>query len=208
MTVSLGPLLIDAAEPAVVTRFWEATLGEEAAHQLLRFRQELRPKPVKNRVHFDVYVRDIAPLLDLGATVLAEYLPMRATLADIEGNEFCAFLDPEMPARPLGRVFAVCTDSDRPTEIAAWWAGVVGADVRDGPDGTPRYLYTPAGWERLVWKFVPVDDERLVPNRWQWTLHADTSALVAVGAALATDGTLVDPQGNEFSVRPQARPAG
>jgi Glyoxalase-like domain len=194
MTVSLGPLLVDAAEPEAVARFWEAALGVEAARELLRFRQERRPKMVKNRVHPDVYVRDLESLLDLGARVLAEYLPMRATLADVEGNEFCAFLDPSLEAGPPARVFAVCTDSDRPAELAAWWADVVGGDVREGPDGTLRYLYAPAGWEGLIWKFVPVEDERVVPNRWQWTVRTNP-------------GVLVDPHGNEFSVRPQERPA-
>lgn len=41
-------------------------------------------KVVKNRVHFDVYVRDVAALLALGAHVLAEYLLLgRVTLADV-----------------------------------------------------------------------------------------------------------------------------
>lgn len=195
MTVNLGPLLIDAAEPEVVAGFWEAALGGEAARELLRFRPERRPKVVKNRVHLDVYVRDLESLLDLGARVLAEYLPMRATLADVEGNEFCAFLHPSLQPGPPARVFAVCTDSDRPAELAVWWADVVGGDIREGPDGTRRYLYAPAGWEGLIWKFVPVDDERVVSNRWQWTVRTNP-------------GVLVDAQGNEFSVMPQGRPAG
>ena len=72
-----------------------------------------------------------------------------------------------MDGAPPARVFAVCTDSDRPEELAAWWAALVGADVGDGPDGTPRWLYGCAGWEGLIWKFVRVDDERVVPNRWR-----------------------------------------
>lgn len=208
MTATLGPLIIDAVDPASVARFWEAALGADAARDLLRFRPEQRPKVVKNRVHPDVYIRDVRSMLNLGAQLLAEYLPTRVTLADVEGNEFCAFLDPAMPTDPPARVFAVCTDSDRPTEVAAWWADVVGADIGEGPDGTPRYLYSPGGWEQLIWKFVPVDDPRVVPNRWQWTLHGDPSALVAAGAVVPAEGTLVDPDGNEFSVVPPERPAG
>jgi hypothetical protein len=155
------------------------------------FRQEQRPKVVKNRVHLDVYVRDIAPLLALGARVLDEY-PDWVTLADVENNEFCAFVDPELGDEPPARAFAVCTDSGQPERLATWWAELVGADVRDGPDGTPRWLYGVSGWESLVWKFVRNDDERVVPNRWQWTLRADP-------------GFRVDPQGNEFSVRPAER---
>ena len=106
-------------------------------------------------------------------------------------DRFCAFLDPELAGSPPARAFAVCTDSDRPEELAAWWAEQVGAEVRNGPDGTPRWLYGGAGWENLIWKFVRVHDERVVPNRWQWTVQRDL-------------GALVDPQGNEFGVRPPA----
>jgi hypothetical protein len=128
--------------------------------------------------------------------VLAQY-PDWVTLADIEGNEFCAFLQPGVDGGPPARAFAVCTDTDRPEELAAWWAARVGAEIRHGPDGTPRWLYGCSGWQGLIWKFVRVHDERVVPNRWQWTVYDDTE-----------DGEGVDPQGNEFCVRRRARPAG
>jgi Glyoxalase-like domain len=203
MTARLGPLLVEAVGPVAVEAFWAAALGVPAQRALLSFREEQRPKTVKNRVHLDVYARDIAPLLDLGAQVLAQH-PQWVTLADVEGNEFCAFADPAAEGPPA-RVFAVCTDSGRPEELAAWWAGLVGAEVRDGPDGTPRWLHGCAGWERLIWKFVRGDDERVVPNRWQWTLRAGGSEL---GVGRTPDGAFVDPQGNEFSVAPRTYPAG
>jgi Glyoxalase-like domain len=195
VTVTLGPLVVDAADPRAVERFWTAALGATAQRALLSFRPQARAKVAKNRVHLDIYVRAVEPLLELGATVLAEYRPERVTLADVEGNEFCAFLHPAFDAAPPARAFAVCTDSDRPEELAAWWAERVGAEVRDGPDGTPRWLCGAAGWEDLIWKFVRVGDDRVGPNRWQWSVLADF-------------GMLVDPQGNEFSVMPPTRPAG
>jgi hypothetical protein len=191
MTVSLGPLVVDAVVPPAVEKFWAAALGSSAQRALLSFRPQTRDKVVKNRVHLDVYASAIEPLLELGAVVLADFLPERVTLADVEGNEFCAFLDPDLDDGPPARAFAVCTDSDRPEELAAWWAGQVGAEVRNGPDGTPRWLYGSAGWEDLIWKFVRVHDDRVVPNRWQWSVRT-------------VDGVLVDPQGNEFCVKPQA----
>src|SRR6478735_1607011 len=194
VTVTLGPLVVDAVEPRAVEGFWAAALGEPAQRALLKFRPQTRAKTVKNRVHLDVYVRGIERLLDLGARVLADFPPERVTLADVEGNEFCAFLDPGLDERPPARAFAVCTDSDRPEELAAWWADQVGAEVRNGPDGTPRWLYGSAGWDDLVWKFVRVNDERVVPNRWQWTVQTNP-------------GMLVDPQGNDFSVTPPTCPA-
>jgi hypothetical protein len=191
VTVALGPLVVDAVEPEAVETFWAAALGQPAQRVLLSFRPQTRAKLVKNRVHLDVYVRDIEPLLALGATVLAEFLPERVTLADVEGNEFCAFLSQDLDDGPPARAFAVCTDSDRPEELAAWWAVRVGAEVRNGPDGTPRWLYGSAGWDGLIWKFVRVHDERVAPNRWQWSVLTDP-------------GALVDPQDNEFCVRRQA----
>ena len=182
MTVSLGPLIVAAADPAAVERFWRVALGPDAFRDRLRIRQECEPKVVKNRVHPDVNVNEIAPLLALGATVLAEY-PEWTTLADVEGNEFCAFpsaTDIDAPAR----LFAVCTDSDRPEELASWWAQRVGADLRAGPDGTLRWLYGCAGWDGVVWKFVRNSDERVAANRWQWSVQGDG---------------FVDPQGNEVS---------
>jgi hypothetical protein len=124
----------------MLARFWATALGDPAQQTLLSFRPQRRAKTGKNRVHLDVYVRDVEALPALGATVLAEYLPQRVTLADVEGNEFCAFLDPGLAQGPPARAFAVCTDSDRPEELAAWWAGLVGADVGNGPGGTPRGL--------------------------------------------------------------------
>ncbi|MGE2719736.1 VOC family protein [Mycolicibacterium celeriflavum] len=186
MSTRLGPLVVDAADPRALSAFWASALGVEAQRRLLVFRAQDGPKTVKNRVHLDLYVRDPAPLVGLGARVLAEHTGW-TTLADIEGNEFCVFPDDERDLDPPARVFAVCTDSDRPEELAAWWALRVGAEVRDGPDGTPRWLYGSAGWEDLIWKFVRVDDERVVPNRWRWSVDA-------------ADDRLIDPQGNEFSV--------
>ena len=186
MTVVLGPLVVGAAEPAAVSTFWRAVLGDEAFERHLRIEPEREPKIVKNRVHLDVYVRDVASLLALGARVLDDYPPTRATLTDVEGNEFCAFIDPDLDPELPGLVFAVCTDSARPAEMAAWWAALVGAEIGPADDGVPRYLYGCAGWADLVWKFVEVDDERVGVNRWRWSV---------VGG----DGWSTDPDGNDVS---------
>jgi hypothetical protein len=221
MTVHLGPLLIGAADPAAVTRFWEAALGEPSCRRHLAIRPQRRAKVVKNRVHVDLYVHDVAALLALGARVLAEYLPDRVTLADVEGNEFCAFIEPDRrsESEPPARVFAVCTDSDRPEVLAAWWAPLLGAEIGPAPDGTKRWLYRSGGRPELIWKFVRVADERLreestasdervVPNRWQWSVTTGLDELVGAGATASADGLLVDPGGNEVSAPGRATPAG
>lgn len=189
MTASLGRLIVDADDVAAVRGFWETALGPDACARLLEVVPQERPKVVKNRVHLDVYVRDVDVLLAMGARVLDAYPPLRATLVDVEGNEFCAFVDPDLGGDFPARAFAVCTDSERPAAIAAWWAPRVGARIGPGPDGTPRYLHGCAGWPELVWKFVPVPDARVTPNRWRWSVRGGTF-----------DGP-VDPDGNEFVQR-------
>lgn len=210
--VELAGFLVEAEKPAEVAAFWSRTLGGETTKLLdgsvrvsgpfpeLTIYRQARPKSVKNRVHLDLYVRSLDRLLSMGAHVLDEFRPTRVTLADVDGNEFCAFLNPDAPADPPARVFAVCTDSDRPEELAAWWSQLVQAQIGNGADGTPRWLHGSAGWPDLIWKFVRVDDERVVPNRWRWTVRAHTSRLVAAGATVSEPGVLRDPQGNEFSV--------
>lgn len=204
MSVVLGPLTVDAADPAALRAFWAGVLGAAQQQRLLHFHPQQRPKSVKNRVHLDVRVDDPDRLIALGARLLSAHLPGWVTLADVEGNEFCAFPDPALPADGPAEAFAVCTDSDRPEELAAWWAPLVDARVGDGPDGTPRWLRGSAGWEGLIWKFVRVADERVVPNRWRPTVVGGAGHLLAAGATEDGLDQLVNPQGNEVSV---ARPA-
>ena len=53
------------------------------------------PKTVKNRIHWDVTVPGVAPLVEAGATVLRKPDADISwhVLADPEGNEFCAFTE-------------------------------------------------------------------------------------------------------------------
>ncbi|CAN5728860.1 VOC family protein [soil metagenome] len=202
MSATLGAIIVDAVDPRALGRFWQRVIGGElrddgsdtvlsAPGAVLRFRACAESKTVKNRNHPDLYVAAVEPLLDLGAVLLADQSEW-VTLADIEGNEFCAFLDAERAGTgAVARLFSVCTDSDRPEELAAWWAALLDAQVEPGPDGTLRWLHGPAGWPELIWKFVQVGDERVTPNRWRWTVRAERGALPAA---------LVDPHGNEFEL--------
>nr|WP_078278456.1 VOC family protein [Mycobacteroides franklinii] len=218
VSASLKDFCFDATMPGPVAKFWAAAIGgevdvDEAGEALIRRGKAVdiwvnrvpEAKTVKNRVHFDVYVRAAEDLVALGATVLTEYGRDRVVLADVEGNEFCAFLDPDLESDTPARLFAVCTDSDRPVELARWWHGLIGGTIIPGSDGTLRWLRDGAGWGDLVWKFVRVADERVVKNRWHWDVRADAAQLVREGArALRGPDTdirwtvLTDPDGNEF----------
>ncbi|ORB49636.1 glyoxalase [Mycobacteroides saopaulense] len=214
---SLKDFCIDATLPVPVAKFWAAAIGgevdiDEAGEALIRRGEDVdiwinrvpEAKTVKNRVHFDVYARTVDDLVALGATALATE-PEWVVMADVEGNEFCAFLDPELESDTPAKLFAVCTDSDKPVEIAQWWQDRVGGTLMPGSDGTLRWLRGGAGWGDLIWKFVRVPDERVVKNRWHWDVRADAAELVHDGArALRGPDTdirwtvLTDPDGNEF----------
>jgi len=207
---------IDARDTSLVADFWAAALGLDVwVHPrragvigLMRDDRAVlwinpvdHAKVVKDRVHPDLHVPDVSALLDLGATVHAEQ-DGYTVLADPEGHEMCAFPgESETPAT----VFAWCTDSADPAPIAAWWASVTGATIGPGPDGTPRYLHGVPGLGDLIWKFVPVDDDRVVENRVHWDLDGDVATLEAAGATVVRrpDDDIAwtvmrDPDGNVF----------
>jgi hypothetical protein len=208
--VTLKDLCIDAADPGRVASFWAGVLGltaeprddgvvpvrDAAGTPVLWVNPVPEPKTVKNRVHLDLVAADPGPL----GTVLAEQ-DGSTVRADPEGNEFCVFPGDGAPA-----LAALAVDSARPVEIAAWWAGLVGADPVPGPDGTPRWLSGAAGLAPgVLWKFVPVDDPRTVKNRWHWDVVAEVADLVAAGAVVLREPdddirwtVLADPDGNEF----------
>jgi hypothetical protein len=113
MPLRVTEVVIDCADHGVVLDFWAAALGYErrevndqyvalvppapdAGHPPLLFQKVPEPKVVKNRVHLDVRAEvradEVARLVGLGATVLAEHDlgELRWTvMADPEGNEFC-----------------------------------------------------------------------------------------------------------------------
>ena len=109
----LHGLVVDSADPHAQARWWADVYGGRLVEDprgfatvedvpgmpilTMDFVPVPEPKTVKNRVHWDVTVRDVSPLLDAGASVLRSpggdvswYV-----LADPEGNEFCAVVDAE-----------------------------------------------------------------------------------------------------------------
>lgn len=105
-------LVVDAADPHALAQWWAERTGgasrrrpttsfswvEGAAafpYLFWMFVPETSPRTVKNRMHWDVVLRDEDPaaLVAAGAVVLREPAPGTDwwVLADPEGNEFCAF---------------------------------------------------------------------------------------------------------------------
>ena len=104
----LHGLVVDSADPAALARWWAEIYGVAVTDNegwltlegvpgmpilTMDFVPVPEPKTVKNRVHWDVTVQDVIPLVEAGATVLRE--PDEEidwhVLADPEGNEFCVF---------------------------------------------------------------------------------------------------------------------
>jgi hypothetical protein len=107
----LHGLVVDSADPAAQAEWWGAVYGVPVVHHprgystlervpgmpilTMDFDSVPEPKTAKNRIHWDVTVPALQPLIDAGATLLA--LPNEQArwhvLADPEGNEFCAFTE-------------------------------------------------------------------------------------------------------------------
>ena len=111
MTLLVEIVTFDCADVKALSEFWMGATGGSVAAEFpgfvlidaaaigiphLGFQQVPEEKRSKNRVHVDFRTEDraadVARLVDLGATVVAEHeLPGFAwtVLQDPEGNEFC-----------------------------------------------------------------------------------------------------------------------
>src|SRR6266702_541371 len=149
MPTRLVHLVVDAAEPTRLARFWAAALRWEVAAEEsdevdvwppgfsypdpaalpLVFVPVPEPKAGKNRVHLDLatasarhQAAEVERLLALGAVPadIGQGDVPWTVLADPEGNEFCV-LDPRPVYRDTGPVAAVVADCDDPPAVAPCW---------------------------------------------------------------------------------------
>jgi hypothetical protein len=106
----LHGLVVDSADPREQARWWAGVYGVGVTDNdgwstlegvpgmpilTMDFVPVPEPKTLKNRIHWDVTIPVVAPLIEAAATVLREpggdiYWHL---LADPEGNEFCAFTE-------------------------------------------------------------------------------------------------------------------
>jgi predicted enzyme related to lactoylglutathione lyase len=110
MKPRLDQVVVDAQEPRVLVRFWSQLLGgtpvdralgwshvEPPGFPRLGFQPGASEKQVKNRLHLDIEVEDIAACVatavELGArrvgTTVTTELGSYQVMHDPEGNEFC-----------------------------------------------------------------------------------------------------------------------
>ncbi len=172
MPTRLVHLVVDAADPGRLARFWAAALGWEVAAEEpaeavvwpagsdypnpaalpLVFVPVPEPKNGKNRVHLDLASSSaehqaalVRRLRDLGAEPadIGQGEVPWVVLADPEGNEFCV-LEPRPVYSGTGPVAAVVVDCADPRSLAQFWAGAAGW-VPDGRDGELYALRSPGG---------------------------------------------------------------
>jgi hypothetical protein len=215
-------ITIDCADAYNLALFWADALGGSLAPDdnpgdpqalvstpdgrvTLLLQRVPESKTVKNRVHLDLVLPSYGSLISGGARVLDDHQTASfrwTVLADPEGNELCVF--------PTGQdaPSALVVDSHDPVADTAWWADVLGARPAEAPDGTRRWLADVPGLPWDVWKFVGVEDEKTVKNRWHWDVVSDdVEELVRRGATVLRGPddvidwhVLADPAGNEFCV--------
>ena len=197
MPTRLVHLVVDAADPARLARFWAAALGWEVAPEEpdevdvwppgfsypdsaalpLVFVPAAEPKAGKNRVHLDLATKsrrhqaaEVERLLALGATpagIGQRDVPW-TVLADPEGNEFCV-LDPRRVYRDTGPVAAVVADCADPDAIVGFWELATGWKPASSTDGG-RSLRSPDGLGPYL-ELLPSLDRKTVKNR----IHLDVA---------------------------------
>jgi predicted enzyme related to lactoylglutathione lyase len=197
MATRLVHLVVDAAEPARLARFWAAALGWEVgsdeddevdvcpggynypdpAALPLVFVPVPEPKTVKNRVHLDLATESAAHqaaqverLLGLGAVragIGQGDMPWQV-LADPEGNEFCV-LDPRPVYRDTGPVAAVVCDCADPAAAAAFWALATGWVQATSTESGVSFR-SPEGVGPYL-ELLPSRDAKIAKNR----IHLDVA---------------------------------
>lgn len=222
-------LCIDADDPSVLGRFWgevlglrpevldngNVALGGDRPQDTIWINAVPEPKTVKHRVHLDLNVASLAPLVAAGARILApaEETGHRWTvMADPEGGEFCAFVRNDAPANPPAERFELvvdCADSDASRRLATWWAEALGGRCVDDGRGF-WWVADVAGLPFETIDMIPVPEAKQVKNRIHWDVTCDDIVgLVDRGAAVLAEPSpstpwhvLTDPQGNEFCAFP------
>jgi predicted enzyme related to lactoylglutathione lyase len=188
-------LVVDAADPPGLARFWSAALGWEVGAEEpsevvvwphgydypdpgalpLVFVPLPEPKTVKNRVHLDLasasvdqQAAEVGRLLGLGATPadIGQGEVPWVVLADPEGNEFCV-LDPRPVYAGTGPVAAVVADCADPVSLARFWHEAAGWIVHERGEAFAS-LRSPSGAGPYL-EFLRVPGAKVVKNR----IHLD-----------------------------------
>ncbi|OXM49535.1 hypothetical protein CFP71_29980 [Amycolatopsis thailandensis] len=223
MVAHLVNLVFDSALPRDLAGFWEGLFSWDAPFEPA-FRSETRPKGRKNRLHLDLASRSPghqAELVDRALSLGARHIDVGqgppeekrvpwVVLADPEGNEFCV-LEPRERYEGTGAIAAVVVDALDPERLARFWVAALGWEI-GVQEETIVGLRPPDG--RGPWvEFLATKEDKVERNRLRFEIApgqggsraAEVRRLLGLGAlgrGTARRGavSLVDPEGNEFSV--------
>ncbi|MFJ6718534.1 MULTISPECIES: VOC family protein [unclassified Streptomyces] len=190
----------------------------------IRFLPSDEPKIGRNRAHFDLTStapesqrQTVARALELGGrNIDVGQLPEEGhmVLADPEGNEFCVIAAGNKFLADTGFIGALACDGTQ--EVGYFWSQALRWPLVWDQDQETA-IQAPGGGTKITWGGPPVAPksgvnrlylELTIPADVDW--EAEVDRLTALGAT-RTDGNqgdgarllLLDPDGNEFSVRRQ-----
>ncbi|MFB8348914.1 VOC family protein [Streptomyces niveus] len=205
-----------------------AILPPDGAGFRIRFLPGQEPRTGRNRAHFDLTStspedqrRTVARALELGGEHIdVGQLPEEGhvVLADPDDNEFCVIEPGNEFLADTGFIGALACDGTR--EVGYFWSEALRWPLVWDQDQETA-IQSPDGGTKITWGGPPVEP-KTGPNRLYFELTlpvgADTDAdreaevdrLISLGATRVDAGTggsdggrmlMLDPDGNEFSVR-------
>ncbi|MEU0697807.1 VOC family protein [Streptomyces niveus] len=207
-----------------------AILPPDTSGFRIRFLPGQEPRTGRNRAHFDLTStspedqrRTVARALELGGRHIdVGQLPEEGhvVLADPDGNEFCVIEPGNEFLADTGFIGALACDGTQ--EVGYFWSEALRWPLVWDQDQETA-IQSPDGGTKITWGGPPVEP-KTGPNRLYFELtlpaDADTDAdreaevdrLISLGATRADTGTatggsdggrmlMLDPDGNEFSVR-------
>ncbi|MEU0059607.1 VOC family protein [Streptomyces sp. NPDC006334] len=199
-----------------------AILPPDPAGFRILFLPGQEPKTGQNRAHFDLTStsaedqrRTVARALELGGKHIdVGQLPEEGhvVLADPDGNEFCVIEAGNNFLADTGTIGALACDGTQ--EVGYFWSEALRWPLVWDQDQETA-IQSPNGGTKITWGGPPVAPKR-GPNRLFFELALPTDAdreaeidrLISLGAKRADTGEagegrlrLLDPDGNEFSVR-------
>jgi hypothetical protein len=213
MATRLNDVVVDAADPAALGRFWSALLGTpitgESADEVdvavsegveLVFVPVPEPKVAKNRLHLDLASstpEEQADIVDRATALGARPVDLGqrgvpwVVLADVEGNEFCV-LEPRPEYRATGPVAAIVVDVADTVAEADFWAEATGLPIVNRTAEFASLRRDSGPWL----EFLHSDDPKRGKNRVHLDIapgpHDDQAAevarLVELGAKLIDAG--------------------
>jgi hypothetical protein len=232
MSVHLVAVTYDAGDPARLARFWGDLLHREVVEDAgglllpgtptqvgLRFVPGRPEREHLNRLHLHLASVSLADQRDIVAAALAlgaEHVDVgqlpeddHVVLADSAGNHFCVIEPGNTFLSGCGFFAEIACDGTR--DVGLFWSEVLGWPLV-WDENQETAVQSPLGGTKVAWSGQAAP--KTVRNTQRFLLAVsgtdpvtEIDRLTALGATLMSSGAdgsseLVDPDGNEFCVRP------